>query len=93
MSDADARFTRLAQEYLDDRAERHPDARLWPADAAPRDAARVLKGKFSNSLAAVSLRKGLVVFQFMISVTLIVSTVVMKQEERTQSRKLRVRQP
>jgi uncharacterized protein (DUF885 family) len=26
MSDADAAFTRLAQEYLDDRAERHPDA-------------------------------------------------------------------
>ena len=25
MSDADAAFTRLAQEYLDDRAERHPD--------------------------------------------------------------------
>ncbi|HEY4337833.1 MAG TPA: ABC transporter permease, partial [Puia sp.] len=33
--------------------------------------AKVLKGKFSNSLAAVSLRKGLVIFQFMISVTLI----------------------
>ncbi|MFY9932134.1 MAG: DUF885 domain-containing protein [Streptosporangiaceae bacterium] len=26
MSEADAGFTRLAQEYLDDRAERHPDA-------------------------------------------------------------------
>ena len=26
MSDADAGFTRLAQEYLDDRAERHPDS-------------------------------------------------------------------
>ena len=37
--------------------------------------AKVLKGKFSNSLAAISLRKGLVVFQFMISVTLIISSV------------------
>jgi putative ABC transport system permease protein len=42
--------------------------------------ARVLKGKLSNSLAAISLRKGLVVFQFMISVTLIVSTVVIKDQ-------------
>ncbi|HEY4111595.1 ABC transporter permease [Puia sp.] len=42
--------------------------------------AKVLKGKFSNSLAAVSLRKGLVVFQFMISVTLIVSTVVINSQ-------------
>jgi putative ABC transport system permease protein len=42
--------------------------------------AKVLKGKFSNSLAAVSLRKGLVVFQFMISVTLIVSTVVINDQ-------------
>jgi putative ABC transport system permease protein len=42
--------------------------------------ARVLKGKFSNSLAAVSLRKGLVIFQFMISVTLIVCTVVINDQ-------------
>jgi putative ABC transport system permease protein len=42
--------------------------------------AKVLKGKFSNSLAAISLRKGLVVFQFMISVTLIVSTVVINDQ-------------
>ena len=42
--------------------------------------AKVLKGKFSNSLAAVSLRKGLVVFQFIISVTLIVSTVVINDQ-------------
>jgi putative ABC transport system permease protein len=42
----------------------------------------VLKGKFSNSLAAVSLRKGLVVFQFIISVTLIVSTVVINSQMR-----------
>ncbi|MBS1662595.1 MAG: ABC transporter permease [Bacteroidetes bacterium] len=42
--------------------------------------AKVLKGKFSNSLAAISLRKGLVVFQFMISVTLIISTVVINDQ-------------
>jgi putative ABC transport system permease protein len=42
--------------------------------------AKVLKGKFSNSLAAISLRKGLVVFQFIISVTLIVSTVVINDQ-------------
>jgi putative ABC transport system permease protein len=41
---------------------------------------KVLKGKFSNSLAAISLRKSLVVFQFMISVTLIVSTVVINDQ-------------
>ena len=44
--------------------------------------AKVLKGKFSNSLAAVSLRKGLVIFQFIISVTLIVSTVVINSQMR-----------
>lgn len=37
---------------------------------------KVLKSKFSNSLAATSLRKGLVVFQFFISVFLIIATVV-----------------
>jgi putative ABC transport system permease protein len=42
--------------------------------------ARVLKGKFSNSLAAVTLRRGLVVFQFMISVILIVSAVVINDQ-------------
>jgi putative ABC transport system permease protein len=42
--------------------------------------ARVLKGKFSNSLAAISLRKGLVIFQFVISVTLIVCTVVINDQ-------------
>ncbi|GGA94185.1 ABC transporter permease [Puia dinghuensis] len=42
--------------------------------------AKVLKGKFSNSLAAASLRKGLVIFQFIISVTLIVSTVVINDQ-------------
>ncbi|AFD05405.1 ABC-type antimicrobial peptide transport system, permease component [Solitalea canadensis DSM 3403] len=37
---------------------------------------KALKGKLSNSLAAVSIRKFLVVFQFVISVVLIVSSVV-----------------
>jgi putative ABC transport system permease protein len=37
---------------------------------------QVLKGRFTNSLAAVSLRKGLVIFQFFISAVLIVASVV-----------------
>lgn len=37
---------------------------------------KVLKGKFSNSLAAASLRRGLVVFQFVISIGLIVASLV-----------------
>jgi len=41
---------------------------------------KVLKGKFSNSLAAVSLRKGLVVFQFVISVVLIIASVVISKQ-------------
>lgn len=41
---------------------------------------KVLKGKFSNSLAAVSLRKGLVVFQFIISIVLIVASVVIANQ-------------
>ncbi|MDB5253107.1 MAG: antimicrobial peptide transporter permease [Flaviaesturariibacter sp.] len=36
---------------------------------------KVLKGKFSNSLAAINLRQGLVVFQFVISVALIVASL------------------
>jgi putative ABC transport system permease protein len=40
----------------------------------------VLKGKFSNSLAAVSIRKGLVVFQFVISIGLIVASVVIASQ-------------
>jgi putative ABC transport system permease protein len=36
---------------------------------------KVLKGKFSNSLAAISFRKVLVVFQFVISVALIVASL------------------
>lgn len=43
---------------------------------------KVLKGKFSNSLAAVSLRKGLVVFQFIISIVLIVASVVIANQMR-----------
>ncbi len=43
---------------------------------------RVLKGRFSNSLAAISLRKGLVVFQFIISVVLIVAAVVIGNQMR-----------
>jgi putative ABC transport system permease protein len=43
---------------------------------------KVLKGKFSNSLSAIWLRKGLVIFQFMISVILIVSTVVINDQMR-----------
>jgi putative ABC transport system permease protein len=40
----------------------------------------VLKGKLTNSLAAVSLRKGLVVFQFVISVALIIASVVIAKQ-------------
>lgn len=41
---------------------------------------KVLKGRFSNTLAAVSLRKGLVVFQFIISIVLIVSSLVIADQ-------------
>ncbi|MEO7960030.1 MAG: FtsX-like permease family protein, partial [Ginsengibacter sp.] len=41
---------------------------------------KVLKGKFSNSMAAISLRKGLVVFQFIISVVLIIAAVVIASQ-------------
>ena len=41
---------------------------------------KVLKGKSSNSLAAASLRKGLVVFQFVISVVLVISTLVINNQ-------------
>ena len=43
---------------------------------------KVLKGKISNSLAAVSLRKTLVVFQFVISVVLIIASVVISNQMR-----------
>ena len=41
---------------------------------------KVLKGKFTNSLAAISLRKGLVVFQFVISIVLIIASVVIADQ-------------
>jgi len=41
---------------------------------------KVLKGRISNSLAAVSLRKVLVVFQFVISVVLIVASVIINNQ-------------
>jgi putative ABC transport system permease protein len=41
---------------------------------------QVLKGKFTNSLAAVSIRKGMVVFQFVISIGLIVASVVIANQ-------------
>ena len=41
---------------------------------------KVLKGKFTNSFAAVSLRKGLVIVQFVISVVLIISSVVINDQ-------------
>lgn len=43
---------------------------------------KVLKGRFTNSLAAVSLRKGLVVFQFIISIVLIVASIVIAGQLR-----------
>ncbi len=41
---------------------------------------KVLKGKFTNSLSAVALRKGLVIFQFIISVVLIIASVVINKQ-------------
>ncbi|HET6996726.1 MAG TPA: ABC transporter permease [Chitinophagaceae bacterium] len=41
---------------------------------------KVLKGRISNSLAAISLRKVLVVFQFVISVVLIVASVIINNQ-------------
>ncbi|HYC28151.1 MAG TPA: ABC transporter permease [Chitinophagaceae bacterium] len=43
---------------------------------------KVLKGKFSNSLAAISFRKVLVVFQFVISVALIVASITIANQMR-----------
>ena len=43
---------------------------------------KVLKGKLSNSLAAVSFRKVLVVFQFVISVALIVASITIGNQMR-----------
>jgi putative ABC transport system permease protein len=41
---------------------------------------KVMKGKFSNSLAAISLRRGLVIFQFIISIGLIIASVVIAKQ-------------
>ena len=41
---------------------------------------KVLKGRITNSLAAASLRKGLVVFQFVISVILIIASIVIASQ-------------
>jgi putative ABC transport system permease protein len=41
---------------------------------------KVLKGRFSNSLSAIVLRKGLVIFQFIISVVLIIASVVIMNQ-------------
>jgi putative ABC transport system permease protein len=43
---------------------------------------KVLKGRFTNSLSAVALRKGLVIFQFIISVVLIIASVVISNQMR-----------
>jgi len=42
--------------------------------------ARVLKGKVSHSLSAVMLRRGLVVFQFLVSVGLVLATFVIDEQ-------------
>jgi putative ABC transport system permease protein len=41
---------------------------------------KVLKGKLSNSLSAITIRKGLVVFQFVISVALIIASVIISNQ-------------
>lgn len=43
---------------------------------------RVLKGRFTNSLAAISFRKVLVVFQFVISAALIVASITISNQMR-----------
>lgn len=42
--------------------------------------AQVLKGKFVNSLSAVALRRGLVVFQFVVSVGLVLASFVIQEQ-------------
>ncbi len=42
----------------------------------------VIKGKFVNSVSATTLRKGLVVFQFVISIGLVVATMVIQEQIR-----------
>jgi putative ABC transport system permease protein len=49
----------------------------------------VLKGKLTNSLSATALRRGLVVFQFVISICLIIATLFVNQQmEYVQNRNL-----
>ncbi|RIV17251.1 ABC transporter permease [Fibrisoma montanum] len=42
--------------------------------------AQVLKGKFINSMSAVALRRGLVVFQFVVSVGLVLATFIIQEQ-------------
>ena len=39
-----------------------------------------IKGRFSNSVSATSLRKGLVVFQFVVAIGLVVATIVIRHQ-------------
>ena len=39
-----------------------------------------IKGRFSNSISATSLRKGLVVFQFVVAIGLVVATIVIRHQ-------------
>ncbi|KAA2240671.1 FtsX-like permease family protein [Chitinophaga agrisoli] len=41
---------------------------------------QVLKGRFINSMSATALRKGLVVFQFVISIGLVLATLIIQQQ-------------
>lgn len=41
---------------------------------------RVLKGKFQNSLSAITLRKTLVVFQFCVSIGLVLATLIIREQ-------------
>ncbi|GAB3909587.1 ABC transporter permease [Larkinella knui] len=43
---------------------------------------QVLKGRFVNSLSAVALRRGLVVFQFVVSIGLVLATFVIQEQMR-----------
>ncbi|MGA0559784.1 ABC transporter permease [Larkinella sp. VNQ87] len=44
--------------------------------------AQVLKGKFVNSLSAVALRRALVVFQFVVSIGLVLATFIIQEQMR-----------
>ncbi|WP_217601976.1 ABC transporter permease [Chitinophaga sp. GbtcB8] len=41
---------------------------------------QVLKGRFNNMMSAVALRRGLVVFQFVISIGLVLATIIIQQQ-------------